>query len=248
MGDLRDASEISENESPATTSSQAPASEVELRVPREPQRLSLLESLEAMDRGLGDMYRAATVLINDPSYPDALALSAHAMRELMEKLPRVLDVPAGQNFQMGSRVKSLAEGWERAQAISACKSDDGWSGTIDEPLGGFLEDADTFFHDRARDWISQTQAASSLMRRLEPSGSPMSPTLSKVQVEAWRRTHQYFISVAHHHHVYEKRDTDLDEFLQHMRAVELLLLQKLRPRTAADYAEIDDLAARFLQS
>jgi len=54
---------------------------------------------------------------------------------------------------------------------------------------------------------------------------------------------KYFESLAHHGHIYRGKETDHVEFSEHVRGVEVLLLSKLRPPTAADFADIDALMA-----
>jgi hypothetical protein len=81
--------------------------ETESRVEQPPQRKRLLEALGGVDQGIADMYDGATRMIDDIDFPDGLSLGAHAMRELMEKLPKIFDVPAGQNFSLRNRIDGL---------------------------------------------------------------------------------------------------------------------------------------------
>jgi hypothetical protein len=52
-----------------------------------PTQQGLFEALVDRRGTLGEWYRAAVAVINDGGLPDRLALAAHALRELMEKLP-----------------------------------------------------------------------------------------------------------------------------------------------------------------
>jgi hypothetical protein len=216
-----------------------------LAVEQPPQRKRLFEALYSVDEGLAAMYEGATRMIDDPGFPDCLSLGAHAMRELMEKLPRVFDVPAGQKFALRVRIDDLERTVEAVRKNSACSTSDGWKGEIDGPVAKLLEEVETLLADRARDWMSRGEAARELMKRLEPGHVRRTETLSKTEERAWTARRDYFESVAHHGHVYSSKKTDHSEFAEHIKGIEVLLLDKLRPPTAADFAEIDGLMAAF---
>jgi len=148
-----------------------------------PQRKRLLEALNVVDQGLADMYDGATRMIDDPDFPDCLSLGAHAMRELMEKLPKVFDVPAGQNFSLRNRIDGLQKAVEKARNQSSCSTSDGWIGEIDPPLAELLQEVETLLADRERDWVSRGEADRGLMKRLEPGPIRRTERLSASEVE-----------------------------------------------------------------
>ena len=61
------------------------------------RQLAILSALARRDGDLAKMYEGGLAVLADRSNPDRLALSAHAFRELMEKLAKVLDVPTRAN-------------------------------------------------------------------------------------------------------------------------------------------------------
>lgn len=215
--------------------------EKEGRVEQPPQRKRLREALSGVDQGIADMYDGATRMIDDIDFPDGLSLGAHAMRELMEKLPKIFDVLAGQNFSLRNRIDSLQRVFERSKSQSSCSTADGWQGEIDPPLVELLQEVETLLADRERDWVSRGEADRALMRQLEPGPIRRGDQLTAREVEQWTLTRKYFEALAHHGHVYRGKETDHVEFAEHVRGVEVLLLSKLRPPTAADFAEIDAL-------
>ncbi len=52
-----------------------------------PTQQRLYKALIERRADLGEWYRAAIAVINDDGLPDRLSLAAHALREVMEKLP-----------------------------------------------------------------------------------------------------------------------------------------------------------------
>jgi hypothetical protein len=208
-----------------------------------PQRRRLLDALRDVDVGIADMYESARRMIDDVDFPDALSVGAHAMRELMEKLPRVFDVPAGQGFSLRNRIDGLRKAFDRAKNKSTCSTSDGWAGEIDGPLAELLQETEALLTDRERDWVSRGEADRALMRELEPGPIRRGDHPAATEVEQWSHTRAYFESLAHHGHVYRGKQTDHAEFVEHVTRVEVLLLSKLRPPTAADFAEIDALLA-----
>lgn len=212
---------------------------------RPPQRLRLLEALYGVDEGLGAMYEGATRMIDDPDFPDSLSLGAHAMRELMEKLPRVLDVPAGKDFSLSGRINEIEEIAKAARTNSSCATTNGWEGEIDAPAAKVLNEVEALIADRARDRLSRSEAARELMKHLEPGSIRRSEMLTRAETKAWMMRREYFEAVAHHGHVYSTKMTSHAEFAENVRAVESVLLDKLRPQTAADFEDIDRLMAAF---
>jgi hypothetical protein len=224
----------------ATTDSEK-ASESD--VPR-PRRL-LLEALRERDRRLARIYDSVIHLIGDAEIPDRLSLAAHAMRELMEKLPLAFDVPSDQS-RLFSRIDALENALARAERNSTCRTVDGWSGTLDSPLINVLTAAEKLIEDRRQFRPSRTESAVQLMHRLEPSMTRRSTPLVKSDADIWHETRKYFELVSHHHHLFKTFETSASEFGDRVRVIEVLLLDKLRPTTSADYEEIDRLMNDFM--
>lgn len=75
----------------------------------------LWEALSDIDEQLGHMYLGALDVLQHSANPDRLSLAAHGVRELIEKLPRFLDLPATENRGPGIReqARTLAAAWEK---------------------------------------------------------------------------------------------------------------------------------------
>jgi hypothetical protein len=90
-------------------------------VPAEPelvlsgQQQTLLIALNEKDPKAAKMYLGALHVFQQRANPDRLALAAHGLRELMEKLPKYVDIPArGQAKSQPTlyvKVRELADSW-----------------------------------------------------------------------------------------------------------------------------------------
>jgi len=186
------------------------------------------------------MYRGGLAVLEDASNPDRFAQCAHSMRELMEKLPELLDVPTkAQKESLKGKVREVADAYNGTLKRTSCFSATaGWDGSIDghlrkllARLGSFLEWFATH-HPRRRDELH------GVLVRLDGSGRQLPKPLASLNVDAWDKKRDYFQSVAHHRHT-----ADEHEFRQWMDALERFLLDRLEPRTFDDFAEIDALLA-----
>ena len=82
------------------------------------QQRQLLRALFERDEVLGRIYAGGLAAFYDRGNPDQLALHAQAMREVMERLSRVLDVPAKDSHgSLKDRANKLQDQWD-----SACRN------------------------------------------------------------------------------------------------------------------------------
>ena len=58
------------------------------------QQRALYEALAEQDKRLAGIYLGSLLVLSQLENPDSLALAAHSLRELMEKLPKYRDLPA----------------------------------------------------------------------------------------------------------------------------------------------------------
>jgi hypothetical protein len=210
-----------------------------------PQRTKLLDAFRDLDSRVASMYEAAIRMMDSPELEDAMSLAGHAMRELMDRLPQALDLPLGQKSRLFARLDQLQERLDQAHATSSCATEDSWSGSIDASLLAVIEAAEVLIEERKEFWPSRTKTAAELMKRLEPGFVQRTEPMAKREAKSWSESHRYFEQVSHHHNLYGELETTSDEFESRVRGIEVLLLNKLRPPTAADFAEIDELMATF---
>jgi hypothetical protein len=155
----------------------------------------------------------------------------------MEKIPAYLDVQTRAHQEsLTSKVRDLEDRWQNTIATSACYDDGIWTGEIDRPLLQLLETLQRLF-----DWLSEHRPrrrieVSRILQRLDGSDHILPATLEDLEVDRWMRIREFFLSVAHH-----GQQVTQDEFERWLDALERFLLDRLRPRTFADFDAIDDI-------
>lgn len=193
---------------------------------------ALFEALAEITQDLANMYLGALDIAARPGNPDNLALAAHGIRELLEKLPRYLDVPveAQKSQSLSARVRQLTDAWSRL-GDKAVDGDTltGHGRKLLAALGKFCEGV-------AADLPTRMEQTATALRSLDPHPIKLPPPIETMHVKEWREIEGFFIGVAHH-----TRTCTEDEFQQYVRALEGFLLERLRPRTFDDFAAIDDL-------
>lgn len=224
---------------------QAPPVGATPAIPRE--RILLLEALRERDDRLGAIYEGVVHVMATLDLPDRLSLASHAMRELMERLPLAFDVPIDAKSKVLDRVREVEAALAQAQTKSSCRTSDGWQGPIDGPMTKLLASVEKLVDERRRYWPSRAEVAVELINRLEPALGRRSAPLVKTEADEWASFRRYFEQISHHHHVFESLETSGSEFEDRVRKVESLLLNKLRPPTAADFEAIDSLMGEVLE-
>ena len=201
------------------------------------QQRALIRALDKLDGSLSAMYQGGINVLSDTSNPDRFAQSAHSIRELMEKIPERLDVPAkAQNENLKEKVIKIHIDYEKMKKKVGCfsPSTGSWEGDIDTHLSSFLSHLGSFF-----EWVTshrprRRDELHSILVQLDGSGRELPKPLALLNVKAWEENRDYFIFVSHH-----RRVADVKEFLQWLDALERFLLDRLEPRTFDDFSAID---------
>ena len=201
------------------------------------QQRILVRALEAKNEELGRIYYGGLHILSDTKNPEALSLAAHAIREMMEKIPEFLDVPVkALRESTKAKIREVEDSWKNATANSKCHHSGRWDGEIDGSARKLLTKLDKFFewfrnyHPRRRDEIDRT------LHRMDDSDRRIPPRLQNLNVTTWIELRDFFISVAHH-----RQNSSRDAFLQWLDALERFLLDRLVPRTFEDFEEIDNI-------
>jgi len=199
-------------------------------------RRALHEALTKLSSELATMYMGGLIVLEHDQNPDPYALCAHALRELIEKLPEHLDVPTkARGESLGAKVNDLQPVWERARA-SACFREGVWDGQIDAPLQVFLSRSVTFFGWLRDHKPRRRDEAALALRRFDASGRVLPAPLEALNVDLWDEMREFFQSVAHHRRRVERAD-----FLRWVEELERFLLDRLVPRTFDDFDDLDGL-------
>ena len=194
-----------------------------------PTQQVLFEALVDKRAPLGEWYRAAIAVMNDDGLPDRLSLAAHALREIMEKLP-------GENVDRGadlpSKVRDLRPPWERA-----CQErrGDTWNGDVNDALREFLVVMQAFFEGQAVLVRTRREYAVEFLRRLDVAPTGLPDDVQKENAKLWVEFHRYFDRIAHHGSVKE------EVFRKQVSSLEAFLSARIMPRPTIDFARIETL-------
>lgn len=198
---------------------------------------ALYEALGVKDQRLANMYLGALKVLADTDNPDRLAQASHSLRELLEKLPRHLDVPVRtKRYRLRDKIQNLRRGWHGVMKHSDWPGNPAWSGTINAPLRGFLKKAQGFFAWFEVEYPTRKEQTAKVLRSLDPLGRPLPVPIERLRVEEWDRCHRYFEGVGHHNFVPSPEDFDLWLF-----SLERFLMDQLCPRTFEDHSHLDQI-------
>jgi hypothetical protein len=183
------------------------------------------------------MYLGALWVHGQDGNPDRLALAAHGLRELMEKLPMYLDLPiATKPPSLKDKVRGLAQSWGNCAKNSTCGGNPGWSGAIDGSLRKFLRKSHEFFAWFEVEHPTRKRRITNILRSLDYLKTPLPKAIEELRVEEWDKSHEYFELVSHHTHT-----TTFEDFVSWVTALEYFLLDRLHPRTFDDHGELDEI-------
>jgi hypothetical protein len=197
-----------------------------------PTQHRLYEALIERRADLGEWYRAAIAVINDAELPDRFSLVAHALREVMEKLPGD-GISVDRGADLPTKVRNLQPPWAKACAAQE-RNGGAWNGEISAPLQEFLAAMQAFFDGQAQLVDSRREFAQRFMNSLHGTrGLPAD--VQQENAKRWMGYHRYFDGVAHHKAVPEP------EFRERIAGFEVFISTRLKPRPTDDFAAIDAL-------
>jgi hypothetical protein len=201
-------------------------------------RQSLVDhSLKDLSTELSALYESALQVLMDGSNPQHHALAAHALRELMGRLPKFLDLPilavAG---RLGDRVSALEPLWTATER-SACRTGSSWAGEIDGPIRRLLDALDAFFKWWTESRPKRREIGGEVFRSTDPAGLKLPPALQKRRADRWLELNDYFVAIAHGGKVDDRK------FTFALYDLEQVLLECLYRRPSEDFSAIDALLA-----
>lgn len=198
------------------------------------RQLSLHSELGKKNLQLASIYIGALHILKHKPNPDRLALAAHGLRELMEKLPRYLEIPIEANdTNLMQMARTLADEWRKAKSQSKCHNDTSWNGGIDNPLRKYLDQSEVFFSKFDNIRPTRKKQAATLIRGLDPQRQNLPLIIENLKVKEWDACRDYFVTVSHH-----KNSTNQEEMEQWINVLEVFLSDRLVPRTFDDFSII----------
>jgi hypothetical protein len=119
---------------------------------------------------------------------------------------------------------------------SACLKNGKWTGVIDRPLATALSAIQNFFEWKKTSQPKRRDEMTQTIRGLDASGRRLPERIERLVVDQWDETRDYFIKVCHY-----RVDADEAEFLSYLDALETFILDRVKPRTFANFDTIDAL-------
>jgi hypothetical protein len=197
-------------------------------------QLDLHNALVGEDPACAEYYRAAIATLNDETLPDRIAITAHSLRELMEKLPN--EGATDKAADLNTRLKKLEQTWVTAHEEQQGHEGERWIGSIGTALQAFLVEAEEFFKVGAQFSESRRTKTKQYLSRLEIAAQQMPPDMQTRNAKEWMLQRKYFTDLAHHR--FPEQDA---AFRQRVAQFESFLLVRIRPLPTKDFTEIDAL-------
>jgi hypothetical protein len=182
-------------------------------------------------------YLGACRVLRDESNPDAVALAAHGLREVIEKLPRSFDVPVeAKGYDLNGQVQTLREQWTPMEDDIRSQNAGSWGSVVTPRLRKGLTTVSNFCKDHAVARPSNREGFDRWNTRHGTEG----PVAS---FEEWRDVDRFFKFTAHH------RDHDgvlrvtLDDVRAKKARLEEILKRRLQLKPSIAMDQIDRLIA-----
>lgn len=205
-------------------------------MPPTAEQEALVACLARRSEKLARIYGSCLPVLDDRENPGRLPLTAHSMRELIDKSPILTGrQPASQGDTVANRIQPLKQAY---QAMKAQGFDEHSPLDVAEPvLRRVLGELDRFFEWMEANRPQVEKRIAEMLSDLSGPGQPLPVDISDNEVARWMAANGYFKKIAHHglDHVNE------NEFMHHMTFVETVLLQRLRPPAIPDLDVLDAL-------
>jgi len=201
-------------------------------------RQDILYELEKRQANLSSIYNNGVMLLDVKNLSNRLHLSAHCMREVIEKLERCLIVYEQGDKSLKSSTMALQEYWHKTVAREAITMDLPWPLDTQGDIQSFLARCEKFLSDSSLILMKQKEIALAVVQELmRQSGVDELPAaILTDKAETWFKCKEYFIATSHH------RSTTEDVFQAHFSALEILFHGLLvPPRTFENMQKILDI-------
>ncbi len=203
------------------------------------QQLRFFQALAEQDGRVARWYMGARITLSNRKNPERLQQAAHSLRELMDKLLPILGFPAkSEGGNLGDRFYAMTARWEKAKQRSKCYTEGVWTGEIDDAARRGFTAVDEAIEWHRQNRPKRKEAYRVTIRALDVSRRPLPSWIEDTHVLLWEKLRDYFVKVCHH-----DRETDDDEFSAALQELESFVLERLKPRTYAEQATLDQLIA-----
>jgi hypothetical protein len=198
---------------------------------------ALLACLVRREAKLAKIYSGGLVVFYDDANPCRFELTAHSMRELMEKCPLLIKgnvLPTGDG--MKSRLEPVRQAYltvTQDQPFNQNFSLVGMEGAV----RAVFSELSKFFKWQADNRPQAERRTAETLAALSGPGQALPVDISESEVTRWMEADEYFKMVAHN-----RADVvDQGTFVRHMTFIESVLLRRLQPRAVPGLDALDAL-------
>ena len=202
------------------------------------QVLDGLRRVETKKYRLGDWYLGALYALRNPHNPDRLSQAAHSLRELVEKLPRV--VTQADIVIYGSGLQSMREGIFKRLLKAKGRYGEVWKGKeIDAQLDKALRK--TYRYMELNQKPTRKDQIQIAIRNIDPMADQMGFNIQKRKRDEIHALWDQLEGFAHHK---LSSNTDEQKFGEYLGTLERIVYDLLAPVTAQDQEEIQSIFDR----
>lgn len=197
----------------------------------------LKKNVKPDEAPLHDWYIGALHALHNEDNPDRIAQAAQSLRELIEKLPRVVQgIDAQGNSHGGFQEKR--RNLHKRYSKDTERYDGEWKGKpIDKDLDKTLRDVGEYLEQNQQP--TRKQQMQTAITKLDPMANHFGNTIQKKKTDELHRLWTIFEGFVHH-----RKAADTDVFKESLEALERILFNLLAPITADDQREIRSILER----
>ena len=207
--------------------------------PWQRQVLEILREIQTKEYPLANWYLGALHTLNSCYNPDRISQAAQSLRELLEKLPRVLEESDAQSNQCDFR--GMRDNIRKRFLKDKERCSGNWNGEeIDDHLANTLREIDIYLERNQSP--TRRERCKAAVENIDPMASIMGSDIQEGKgaslYELWRKLESF----AHH-----KTEPNEGDFLVCVTDLERILFNLLAPVTAQDQQEIQSILDRRLR-
>jgi hypothetical protein len=204
------------------------------------QQIALYRTLASRSPRLAARYLGARIALADSTNPEHLVQAAHSIRELVDDLHTISDLPAAaapaSDKRLSDAFSEMETKWERAKKQSECHADGEWKGEIDEPAQRAFRAVEAAIEWNREERPRRRETYRLAIRSIDVSERTLPGFIEERFIELWDECRTYFIKVCHH-----GIDPTDEEFTVALEEFERFVLERLNPRTYEDQATLDEI-------
>lgn len=207
-----------------------------------PLQTELVAALLEKSKDAANIYIGAILTFQTKWNPDRIALTAHGIRELIDKLPTFIDVPLvdEDRQRLNHFADALTVVWNKMIENKRWPGETKppWNGEIDNDLRRVLYKTECLVvaHKAIRDGRKLQTAKIIQKHNYHPEKLPT--FIEESKIKQWNEFRSYFANKAHH------SETTEEEFKSYLTHFEDMLLSYLKPRI---YERSDEIMKLILE-